>query len=32
MLVSTTAYICANKNKASNRDAINSYLNEPVAE
>ena len=32
MLVSTTAYICASKNKPSNRDAINSYLNEPVAE
>ena len=29
MLVSTTAYVCAGKNK--NRAAINAYLNEPLA-
>ena len=30
MLVSTTAFVCVNKNKPSNRDSINAYLNEPV--
>jgi hypothetical protein len=30
MLVSTTAFVCVNKNKPGNRDSINAYLNEPV--
>ena len=31
MLVSTTAFVCANKNKPGKLDAINAFLNEPVS-